>query len=468
MIQNNSIEFISLEMNSEEVFNIVNKLYDCFYLSAISVRDKLKPFKKFLVLSSRPRCFDDECIKAKHLKRKLERAWRKMRSTESEVRLQSHLCDYRELLKLRRDNCLSQKLSEKSSKLRFLTFHELFRRKIFKLTKNENPTTLAHRFCNFFREKVSTLLQNFDNTLLEIEATCKSSFSSFMSVSSSDLRLTLNKISNSTAPHDIIPTHVLKVIINCYVESFTDLISSISLTGVFRSSLKQGIIIPLNKKNDEDEIENYRPVTNIRTMSKIVEKCVLQQMVDYFDRNGLWPPLQSAYRHHHSTETAIVYCLERVTEILARRKLALLISLDLTSAFDTVNFNVLLKILQNKLGFEGSVLRFFESYLKNRNSRVTVENELSDYFYNEAGVPQGSILGPVLFSFYLTPLYEFLNATGVIYHFYADDSQFIFELDYNFTSISFILKQIIDVMCKLKLVNNSSKTDLIVFLQSQF
>ena len=65
--------------------------------------------------------------------------------------------------------------------------------------------------------------------------------------------------------------------------------------------------------------------------------------------------------------------------------------------------------------------------------------------------------------FILTPLYEFLNATGVIYHFYADDSQFIFELDYNFTSISFILKQIIDVMCELKLVNNSSKTDLIVF-----
>ena len=115
-------------------------------------------------------------------------------------------------------------------------------------------------------------------------------------------------------------------------------------------------------------------------------------MVDYFDWNGLWPPLQSAYRQHHSTETAIVYCLERVTEILAKRKLALLISLDLTSAFDTVNFNVLLKILQNKLGFEGSVLRFFESYLKNRNSQVTVENELSDYFYNEAGVPQGSIL----------------------------------------------------------------------------
>ena len=146
---------------------------------------------------------------------------------------------------------------------------------------------------------------------------------------------------------------------------------------MFPSSLKQGIIIPLHKKNDENEIENYRPVTNIKTMSKIVEKCVLQQMVDYFDWNGLWPPLQSAYRQHHSTETAIVYFLERVTEIFAR-KLALLISLDLTSAFDTVNFNVLLKVLQNKLGFDGFVLQFFESNLKSRNSQVTVENELSD------------------------------------------------------------------------------------------
>ena len=269
MIQNNSIEFISLEMDSEEVFNVVNKLYDCFYLSAISVRDKLVPFKRFLVLSNRPRYFDDECIKAKHLKRKLERAWRKMRSTESEVRLQSHLCNYRELLKLKRANYLSQQLSEKSRKLRFLTFDELFRKKIYKLPKNENPTALAHRFCNFFREKVSTLLQNFDNTTLEIEATCKSSFSSFMLVSSSDLRLTLNKISNSTAPHDIIPTHVLKVIINCYVESFTDLINSIFLTGVLPSSLKQGIIIPLHKKTTRMKLK-------IIDLLQILEQCQKQ------------------------------------------------------------------------------------------------------------------------------------------------------------------------------------------------
>ena len=95
MIQNNSIKVISLEMDSEEVFNFVNKLYNCFHLSANSVRNKLVPFKRFLVLSNGPRYFDDECIKAKHLKRKLERTCRKIRSTESVVRLQSHLCDYR-------------------------------------------------------------------------------------------------------------------------------------------------------------------------------------------------------------------------------------------------------------------------------------------------------------------------------------------------------------------------------------
>ena len=254
-------------MGSEEVFNFVNKLYDCFYLSAISVRNKLVPFKRFLVLSNRLRYIGDECIKAKHLKRKLERACRKIRSTESEVRLQSHLCDYRELLKLKRDHYLSQQLSEKSSKLRFLTSDELFRRKIYKLPKNEIPTSLAHRFCNFFREKFSTLLQNFDNTTLEIEATCKSSFSSLMLISSSDLRLTLNKISNSTAPHDIIPTHVLKAVINCYVESSTDLIISILLTGVFPSSLKQRIIIPLHKKTTRMKLK-------IIDLLEILEQCL--------------------------------------------------------------------------------------------------------------------------------------------------------------------------------------------------
>ena len=92
----------------------------------------------------------------------------------------------------------------------------------------------------------------------------------------------LNTKLNSTAPHDIIPAHVLKVI-DCYVEFFTDLKNSFLLKGVFPSSLKPGIKLFSIKRNKENEIENNRLVTNIRTMSKIVQKCVRQQRIDYFD-----------------------------------------------------------------------------------------------------------------------------------------------------------------------------------------
>ena len=337
----------------------------------------------------------------------------------------------------------------------------MFKRKINKLPNYQNPIVLSRDFNEFFQQKVTRLFQRFDNSIPFFEPTCQHHWSEFSLLSQLEVERSLNHVSNSTAPHDVVPAVRLKFLINRFSDTFTELFNCVLSHGVFPSSLKQGVIVPLHKKDDENDLGNYRPVTNTLLLSKIIERHVLSQMKSYFNKNGLWPRFQSAYRQNHSTESSILYCLEKVSEIINKKKPAVVISLDMTSAFDTVNLDILLMILKNKFGFDGIVLNFFESYLKHRSSQVFIDNCLSESLISTSGVPQGSILGPLLFSLYLTPLYTLLDEMNVSYHFYADDCQLIFDYEQGRDEIDNVLQCTIGMMKKLKLVNNQNTTDII-------
>ena len=149
-----------------------------------------------------------------------------------------------------------------------------------------------------------------------------------------------------------------------------------------------------------------------------------------------------------------------------RGKIVLLIALDLSSAFDTVDFTILLSILEHRLGIKGTVLKFFTTYLHNRKTRVVIENKWSGSITTHTGVPQSSILGPVLFTVYLIPLFDFLDGLNIYYHFYADDSQLLFEFNNNQSEISEIVGKISSVFESLKLKINQEKTE-VIFLKSK-
>ena len=173
----------------------------------------------------------------------------------------------------------------------------------------------------------------------------------------------------------------------------------------------------------ETELKNYRPVSNLSYMSKIIEEAAGRQIALHLERNSLQETLQSAYKKRHSTETALVAVFDTLLSSLDKPNSAVMVAmLDMSAAFDTVDHAILLKRLQSTFGFQGTVIRWFESYLSERTVRVSINDALSDTLELTCSLPQGSKLGPRLYSDYTQPLGYLLRIRLLLYHLYADDS----------------------------------------------
>jgi len=154
-----------------------------------------------------------------------------------------------------------------------------------------------------------------------------------------------------------------------------------------------------------------------------VERSVFNQLHEYLLSNNLYPIFQSAYRACHSTETALLKVQNDLLLNMDRGHVTLLVLLDLSSAFDTIDHSFLLSRLRYKFGFDGLVLSWFKSYLTGRSFKVLVNDVLSDTFDQEWGAPQGSCLGPLLFVLYFSKLFEITGCYLPNVHAYADDTQ---------------------------------------------
>ena len=189
--------------------------------------------------------------------------------------------------------------------------------------------------------------------------------------------------------------------------------------------LKQAILKPLLKKPslDSNDFKNYRPISNLRFISKTIEKCVAKQLIQHLDINDLGETYQSAYKRNHSTETALIRVHNDIAMAIDKHNSVILILLDLSAAFDTVDHGILLSRLSNRFGITGTVLEWFRSYLSDRTQFVQVNGACSASHVLEFGVPQGSVLGPLLYSMYTSPLGEIARRHQMFYHFYADDTQ---------------------------------------------
>ena len=175
------------------------------------------------------------------------------------------------------------------------------------------------------------------------------------------------------------------------------------MSGVFPDKLKLAKVIPL-KKGDSTITDNYRPISLLPTLSKVLEKIVYNQLFAYFSVEELFYPSRYDFRRCHSTEWAATEVIDLIIQKLDAGKLPLAIFLDLSKAFDTLNHDILL----DKLRFYGITsegLCFFKSYLNNRTQYVDYDGTASDIKQITTGVPQGSILGPLLFIIYIKLFY---------------------------------------------------------------
>ena len=191
------------------------------------------------------------------------------------------------------------------------------------------------------------------------------------------------------------PTRLLKDCVDLLVELFNRSIEH----GIVPEIFKSAYITPLLKKPDldPDEPKSYRPISNLTVLSKLLERLVARQLLEYLTAAELLPDLQSAYRAHHSTETAVLKVLSDILLAVDKGDLALLTLLDLSAAFDTVDHATLLRRLEVSYGLSGSVINWFASYLSDRQQFVRCGSSTSKPTRLLCGVPQGSVQGRSFF-----------------------------------------------------------------------
>ena len=227
--------------------------------------------------------------------------------------------------------------------------------------------------------------------------------------------LTLNNKKAST--NGSIPVTILKQTLDTYIVKLTNTINHSILINEFPDNLKKGEVIPIYKKNDPLKKDNYRPVTLLSHLSKVFER-IMHKQIYAFMENKLSKYL-TGFRKNHGTQHSLASMLENWKNALDKGEYVCALFMDLSKAFDTINHDLMLAKLE-AYGFSNNSLQFMHNYLKNRKQRVQLNNSFSKMGKVKVGVPQGSIIGPLLFNIFINDFIYFIEHCNISN--YADDN----------------------------------------------
>ena len=218
-------------------------------------------------------------------------------------------------------------------------------------------------------------------------------------------------------------------------------------------------------------LKNYRPVSDLPFVSKVLEKVVSSRIEEHLISNNLHEQHQSAYRTFHSTETALLKVQNDILQSLDKNNVTVLVMLDLSAAFDTIGHKAMLHRLEDMFGIAGKPLEWMTSYLSGRYQTVTIDGKLSEPVLMNFSVPQGSVLGPKFYTMYTNPIGAICKRHRLKYHSYADDSQLYLSFestdqvtrDEAILQVEACLKDILSWMQANMLKQNADKTEVIIF-----
>ena len=277
------------------------------------------------------------------------------------------------------------------------------------------PFDIAQEMNNFFVDKVKKIVNNLpssDQNAVDLTRSLmrdrKCNFNLQAVHPDTVSKIIGNLKSSHSCGLDTIDAYVIKLVRAELVPVLTHIINLSIRENIFPTTWKNAKIIPLHKKDEQTNPKNYRPVALLSIFSKILERAIFQQVVEYMEVNMLFHPSHHGFRHGHSTATALIEMQDIWMEAFDRNEITATVMLDLSAAFDVVNKNILLGKLE-AYGFKENVLLWFSSYLTSRFQQVYIDGSLSEPLMIDIGVPQGSILGPLLYVIYTNDLPEVIH-----------------------------------------------------------
>lgn len=287
------------------------------------------------------------------------------------------------------------------------------------LNENLNVEQLNLTFANLSSEADPVQSDLLD--INQLSFTNDNNFS-FTNVSQSDVFKSISCIKSNAVGLDLICPRFLKLLLPYLLSHLTHIFNTILTTSEFPLTWKSAKVLPIPKSGNE-----LRPICILPMISKAFEKILCLQITNYIEKHKLLSKYQSGFREKHSCLSALIYVCEEIRSAIDNNEVSFLGLLDFSKAFLNVDHNIMLRKLFSDYKFSRSSLKLLQSYLSNRQQAVFYNGKLSSFLNINKGVPQGSIMGPLLFTLYINDLPKYLNRAKV--HLYADDVQIYLNCD---------------------------------------
>ena len=342
---------------------------------------------------------------------KYEKKWLKYKLDSLWVAFKKVRNSYYGLLNIKKRTTLQDKIQDCTGDSRRL--HKLVSNLTTKQVDPEWPThttdeELVESFALHFKGKIDKIRELLsDKPVYSPDDLGVPVLKEFTPMSQDEVGTVISGLKSKSCELDPIPTTILKVMLPKILPLITKIVNKSLGEGVFCREWKTAVVRPLLKKAGLDlTLANYRPVSNLTFISKVIERCMLLQVSKHCEKYHLQPDYQSAYREHYSCETAILKISNDILWGMESQSITSLVALDLSAAFDTVDHDILLSILSSKYGIKGDALKWFDQYLRPRSFRVTVNGVCSKDRDLTVSVPQGSCAGANIFNLYCSPLQD--------------------------------------------------------------
>jgi exonuclease III len=292
----------------------------------------------------------------------------------------------------------------------------------FNGTLEESEQAIATKFNNYFINSVKSINESIEmvDEPIELIQPINNNYrlQGFHPITLNDLREICFSLKN-TAGIDNVNTRVIQDCFHVIGHVLLDLINKSLLTGQVPQIWKESLVVPIQKVAGTIKAEEFRPINMLHTLEKNLELVVKGQLTEYLNNNVLLIPEQSGYRESHSCETALNLVIAKWKEYLENKNIIVAVFLDLKRAFETISRPLLLKTLK-RFGITGTAYKWFENYLSGRTQRTIFNDFISDPVDNNLGVPQGSVLGPLLFIMYINDMKRVLRSCDL--NLFADDT----------------------------------------------